>query len=42
LPGFRAGDVLRLQRVAEAVTDLYPVLENPGAKRLLALHAAGF
>lgn len=35
LPGYRAGDVLRLQRVAPNVTDLSPALENPDARDLL-------
>ncbi len=39
LPGFRAyGDVLRLQRVEEAETDLAPRLENPVARRLLEIY----
>jgi GNAT superfamily N-acetyltransferase len=42
MPGYRAGDVLRLQRLDEAVTDLAPALENPGARRFLERYAAGF
>ncbi len=42
MPGFRSGDVLRLQKVAEPLTVLEPVLENAGARRLLALYRAGF
>jgi len=42
LPGYGTGDVLRLQRVVESVTDLSPALENPGARRFLALHESGF
>jgi GNAT superfamily N-acetyltransferase len=41
LPGFREGDVLRLQRLQEAVADLNPGLENPVARRLLQVYAAG-
>ena len=37
LPGFGAGDVLRLQRLDENASDIArPVLANPGAQRLLA------
>lgn len=36
LPGFAAGDVLRLQHLDEEASDIArPVLENPGARRLL-------
>ncbi len=35
LPGFRAGDVLRLQKLDESTTDLEPVLENETARRIL-------
>ncbi len=38
LPGFRAGDVLRLQRLRDLDTDLAPKLENPTARRLLACY----
>lgn len=41
LPGFRTGDVLRMQRLLEAVTDLAPELENPVARRLLESYLAG-
>ncbi len=37
LPGYRGTDVLRLQRVDPAVTDLSPALENPEAVALLQL-----
>jgi GNAT superfamily N-acetyltransferase len=40
LPGFREGDVLRMQRLAEAETDLEPALENPQARRLLEIYLA--
>ena len=40
LPGFRAGDVLRLQRLREPDTDLAPALENPVARKLLAFYTA--
>lgn len=40
LPGYRDGDVLRLQRVDPAQTDLTPALENSDAKALLALFQA--
>ena len=40
LPGFRTGDVLRLQRLIEPETDLTPALENPVARKLLAFYAA--
>ena len=40
LPGFRDGDVLRMQRLAEAETDLEPALENPQARRLLEIYLA--
>jgi hypothetical protein len=39
LPGFRAGDVLRLQRLREAETDLQPGLENSVARHLLQIYA---
>lgn len=42
LPGFRQWDVLRLQRVVEPLTNLAPALENPGARRFLALYGSGF
>lgn len=42
LPGYRSGDVLRLQKVSEPLTNLRPALENPGARRFLALYEAGF
>jgi GNAT superfamily N-acetyltransferase len=35
LPGYRQSDVLRLQRLDDAVTDLAPPLENPVARTLL-------
>jgi GNAT superfamily N-acetyltransferase len=41
LPGFRSGDVLRMQRLLEAETDLAPALENPQARRLLQVYLSG-
>jgi GNAT superfamily N-acetyltransferase len=38
LPGYRDGDVLRLQRVDERVTHMVPELENPVARSLLQLY----
>ena len=40
LPGFRAGDVLRLQRLQETATEMNPGLENPVAQQLLQVYSA--
>jgi GNAT superfamily N-acetyltransferase len=40
LPGYRTGDVLRLQRVLDSETNLEPRLENPVALRLLSDYRA--
>jgi hypothetical protein len=41
LPGYRHGDVLRLQRVDEAVTEVNPELVNPVAQSLLIAYRDG-
>jgi hypothetical protein len=38
LPGFSASDVLRMQKLDEAATDLQPGLANPVARRLLEVY----
>lgn len=40
LPGLCGADVLRLQKLEQAQTDLEPDLENPVARRLLEFHRA--